>query len=161
MASLVPAVMAIALLAQGTTAPKPDFSGKWTMDRERSESAVQDQPIEPVTLAITQADTTFTVETIRRDQSSSVATYPIQASPGAPGVLAVGVRRAYWDGLKLVTEGSGTVQGQTVSIRETRAINATGTEMTVETMVIVQHGYSLRGGRNYGIAKDVYLRAAR
>ena len=45
MTSLLPAALAVALLAQAMTAAKPDFSGTWTMDRERSESALQEQPI--------------------------------------------------------------------------------------------------------------------
>ena len=48
------------------------------------------------------------------------------------------------------------MQGQTVSVRESRTLDATGTEMTVQTLLIVQHGYSFRGARNYGAAKDVY-----
>ena len=31
--------------------------------------------------------------------------------------------------------------------------------MTVETMVIVQHGYSMPGAKNYGTSKDVFTRA--
>lgn len=69
-------------------------------------------------------------------------------------------RRAYWDGAKLVTEGAGTVQGQTVSIRATRTLNPAATEMTVESMVAVQHGYTLRGAQTYVMVKDVYTRTA-
>jgi hypothetical protein len=32
--------------------------------------------------------------------------------------------------------------------------------MTVETLVVVQHGYTIRGAQNFGAAKDVYRRAA-
>jgi alkylated DNA repair dioxygenase AlkB len=34
-----------------------------------------------------------------------------------------------------------------------------GSEMTVERVVIVQHGYTLRGTRNYATVKDVFARA--
>ena len=40
-------------------------------------------------------------------------------------------------------------------------MNATGTEMVVETMVAVQHGYTMRGARTYALVKDVYIRAPR
>jgi hypothetical protein len=31
--------------------------------------------------------------------------------------------------------------------------------MTVETLTIVQHGYTIKDGKNYSTAKDVYVRA--
>ena len=57
-----------------------------------------------------------------------------------------------------MAEGAGNIQGQTVSTRETHSLNAAATEMTVESIIIVQHGYSFGGSRNYGSAKDVYTR---
>ena len=160
MTSLLPATLAVALLAQAMTAPKPDFSGTWTMDRERSESAMQEQPIGLVTVAVTQTGSNLTIQTTR-DGKPEVVTYTIEEAPNGPGVIGAGTRRAYWDGLKLVTEGAGNVQGQTVSVREARTLNATRTEMTVESTVTVQHGYTFRGARNYATAKDLYTRTAR
>ncbi|MDO8678809.1 MAG: hypothetical protein Q7R30_09635 [Acidobacteriota bacterium] len=159
MTSLLPATLAIALVAQAMTAAKPDFSGTWMMDRERSESAMQEQPIGPVTVTVTQTGTNLTIQATR-DGKPEVVTYTIEALPNGPGVIGAGTRRAYWDGMKLVTEGAGNVQGQTVSVREARTLNARGTEMTVETTVTVQHGYTFRGARNYSTAKDIYTRTA-
>lgn len=154
MTSLVFTSLAVALaLHQATAAPtKPDFSGTWTMDRSRSQSAG------PVTLDIKQTASALSIETTR-DGASSVKIYPIDmsAKPGAGGIDA-SRSHAYWDGTKLVTEGAGNISGQTVSIRETWSLNAAGTEMTVETLIIVQHGYSFGGTRNYGTAKDVFTR---
>lgn len=160
MTSLLSAAFAIALIAQTMTAAKPDFSGTWTMDRERSESAMQEQPIGPVTVSIKQAGQSLTIETTR-DGKPEVATYTIEDAPKGPGVIGAGTRRAYWDGMKLVTEGAGNVQGQTVSVRETRTLNPARTEMTIESTVTVQHGYTLRGAKNYATGKDVYTRTAR
>jgi len=160
MTSLLPAALAVFLLAQAMTAAKPDFSGTWTMDRSRSESAMQEQPIGSMTVAITVTTTSVTVETTR-DGKPEVATYTIEEKPSGPGVMGAGTRRAYWDGLRLVTEGAGNVQGQTVSVREARTLNAARTEMTVESTVTVQHGYTFRGARNYATGKDVYTRTAR
>lgn len=159
MTSLASAALALTLIAQATTAAKPDFSGTWSMDRGRSESAMQEQPIGPVTVSITLNATTLTIHTTR-DGKPEVATYTIENMPNAPGVIGAGTRRAYWDGLKLVTEGAGNVQGQTVSVREARSLNANRTEMIVESTVTVQHGYTFRGARNYATAKDIYTRAA-
>ena len=53
------------------------------------------------------------------------------------------------------------MQGQTVASRETRRLNRDLSEMTVEVMVIVQHGYEFRGAKNYGTGKDVYTRVTK
>jgi hypothetical protein len=109
-------------------------------------------------VTITQTATEVTVEAVR-DTTSVVRKFPIDLSAGPPGRgIDASRARAYWDGPKLITEGAGNIQGQTVSIRETRTLNAAGTEMTVETLIIVQHGYSFGGTRNYGSAKDVFTR---
>ena len=160
MTSALPIALAIALLAQPTTRAKPDFLGSWTMDRNRSESVTTEKEAGPITLAVTQTETTLRIETKRGDQPE-VANYVIEARPDGPTVIGAGTRRAYWDGAKLVTEGAGNVQGQTVSIRATRTLNPTGTEMTVETTVAVQHGYTMRGAQTYAVVKDVYIRAPR
>jgi hypothetical protein len=140
-------------LSQATSgAAKPDFSGVWTLDRSRSQSP------EPITLEIKQTETEFRIEATRNGVSSA-RVYPIdlQAKPGGRGIDATRAR-AYWDGAKIVTEGSGNIQGQTVSIRESRSLSADGAEMIVESLIIVQHGYSFGGTRNYGSAKDVFTR---
>ena len=160
MTSLLPAALALGLIVQAMTSTKPDFSGTWTMDRDRSESAMQEQPIGQVTVSITQTGQNLTIQTTR-DGKPEVATYTIEALPNGPGVIGAGTRRAYWDGLKLITEGAGNVQGQTVSVRESRTLNATRTEMTIESTVTVQHGYTFRGARNYATAKDIYTRTPR
>jgi hypothetical protein len=157
MASLVPALVVFALLAQSITMPPPAFSGSWTMDQARSGSVVG-EPGELVIVSVT-PDAMLRIEKKRGDQSE-VITYTMEAAPETPGVIGAGTRRAYWDGMRLVTEGSGTVQGQTVSVREMRTLNAGGTEMTVETMVMVQHGYTFRGAQNYATGKDVYKRTS-
>ncbi len=45
-----------------------------------------------------------------------------------------------------------------MSVRETRTLDESRAEMTVETLLVVQHGYSFRGARNYGASKDVFRR---
>ena len=157
MTSLPPAVVAAAALALAAplAQSKPDFSGTWTMDRERSESPHQTTSFEPPTFVISQTDADVTIET-RRGSASSQVRYPIGSATTAAQAGAGGGARAYWSGASLVTESNRTVQGQTVSVRETRSLDASGAEMTVETLLVVQHGYSFKGGQNYGAAKDVY-----
>jgi hypothetical protein len=160
MTSLLAAVLAAALaLWQASPAsPKPDFSGAWTLDRGQSESANQGEPFEPTKLNIKHNNEEIVIETVRAGKPST-RTFPIDLTARRDGNASPSVSpRAYWDGARLVTEGAVNIQGQTVSTRETLSLNPAGTEMTVERLVVVQHGYSFRGAQNYGTAKDVYTR---
>ena len=160
MTLVVPVALALVALLQSTGAPAPDFLGTWTMDEARSDSAQQEKFVSPVSLVISRADATLIIETRRGDQLETVK-YVIENAPETPGVIGAGTRRAYWDGQKLVTEGAGNLQGQTVSVRAVRTLNAGGTEMTVESMVAVQHGYTLRGAQTYAKVSDVYTRSVK
>ena len=153
---LTPAVLVAALALPSTahTQGRPDFSGTWKMDPSRSESAVQNEPIGPVTIVISQSDGEVRIETTRA-QGKSVVTYKLDGSEiKIPG----GTAKTHWDGSTLVTEAVRDVQGQTVTTKETRRLAGDGNEMLVETMLVVQHGYSLRGTPNYGTGKDVYTK---
>ena len=148
-------IAALVLPAAPAAQGKPDFSGSWTMDRTRSESAMQNEPIGPVTMVIAQTPGDVRIETTRT-QGSSVVTYKLD---GSEVTIPGGTAKTHWDGTTLVTEAVRNIQGQTVTTKETRRLNPDGTEMTVETMLVVQHGYSLRGTPNYGAGKDVYVRS--
>ena len=145
-------ILALGLL-QSVPAPRPDFSGNWTMDRSRSQSS------EATTLKITQSATEITIET-QSGGKTSTRTFAFELSPHpASESLSAGHSHASWDGTILVNETVGTISGQTVSLRQLRYVNAPGTEMTVESVTIVQHGYSLQGAKNFRTAKDVFVRA--
>jgi hypothetical protein len=154
MPSLVLASLAVAVtLSQATPASKPDFSGTWRMDGTRSVSSNVAQ------LVIKHTASEISIETTSGG-TASTRVYPFELAPhGAKEAIAGGHSHAYWEGTNLVTETSGNIQGQTVSYKQTRSMNAAGTEMTVETITIVQHGYTIGGSRNYGTAKDLYVRA--
>ena len=70
------------------------------------------------------------------------------------------MRRAYWQGNKLVLERGGTINGQTVSMKQSLTLDPATNELTVERIVIVQHGYTLKGTQNYATVKDVFARSA-
>lgn len=150
--------LALVAVPGGDLQVLPDFSGTWTMDVERSESPQQGDAFEVPTIVMTQTADAVTIETRRR--SGAVTTrYVMSTSKAAePGPTAPG--RAYFEGAVLVTEGTRVVNGQTVSVRERRALDASGREMTLETLVVVQHGYTIRGAQNFGKATDVYRRTA-
>jgi len=154
MLSLVFASLTLLLNAwQSPPAPRPDFSGAWTMDRSRSQSS------EGATLEIKQSAGEIIIVTHTGGKSSS-RTYPLETSPHpASETISAGHTHASWDGTKLVTETMSDIKGQTVSYRQLRFLNVSGTEMTVETLTIVQHGYAIKDGKNYSTAKDVYVRA--
>ena len=144
------------LTAQTMPVPPSDFSGAWKMDKTRSESAAQNQPIGDVTVVITQTGSTLKVETIR-DGAKEVAVYPIGMRPSTPTEVS-GTRRAFWDGSVLVNEGSVDVNGQTIGFREARTPALDGAEMVVETTLKVEHGYEAKGAQTIVTGKDVFVR---
>ena len=151
-----PVALPGARIAQAIPATTPDFSGVWKMDKERSESAAQDQPTGDVIVAITQTGSVLKVETTR-DGKKELAIYPIGARPSTT-VEVSGVRRAYWDGPVLIDEGSVDIEGRTIAFREARAPSADGAEMVVETTLKIEHGYELKGGQTVVTGKNVYVR---
>lgn len=136
-----------------------DFSGTWTMDTARSQSAQQGEAIKPITCVITQSGTQVRIETTRGGENENVL-YPLTKTRAISSSVSAsaGHPEAYWDGDKLVTETQRPVNGYTVTVKETRTLAPAG-EMTVETTVIVQHGYSMAGAKNYGNSTDVFVRA--
>jgi hypothetical protein len=133
---------------------RPDFSGTWTMDPSRSQSAVQNEPIGPVTVVIAQTPTEMTIET-RRAPAPSTVTYRLD---NRESKLPDGTATTHWDGTTLVTEMVRTIKGVTVTSRESRRLTADGSEMMVDTVLVVQHGYSLKGTQNFGAGKDIFTR---
>jgi hypothetical protein len=148
----------LAIWQASPASSKPDFTGSWTLDRGQSESASSGEPFEPATLTLKQSNEEIVVETVRSGKPT-VRVFPIDSSAKRERTASPSVSPlAYWEGVRLVTEGAITIQGQTVSTREAFSLNPAGTELTVERLVVVQHGYSFRGAQNYGTAKDVYKR---
>ena len=154
MMSSVVASLTLALgLLQSVPAAKPDFSGSWEMDRSRSQST------EAITLKITQSPTEITIET-QTGGKTATRTFAFETSKHpASETISTGHKHASWDGTILVNEDVGEISGQTVSYRQLRYLNGAGTEMTVESVTIVQHGYSMQGAKNFRTAKDVFVRA--
>ena len=151
-------VAVAALLLQSP--PRADFTGTWKMLAARSESPNQTPPITEMTFVIQQATDQVHLEVTTGATKPLPITYPIVALPKLPAdPPTADERRAYWDGNRLVLERGGTISGQTVSSRQALSMSPDGSEMIVERLVIVQHGYTLRGTRNYATVKDVFARA--
>jgi hypothetical protein len=147
-------VMALALPWTAHSQPRPDFSGIWRMDPARSESALQGEPIGEVTLVITQTAGELKIETTRGQRTTA----EIYKLDGTESRVTAGTAKARWDGDALVTETVRDIQGASVTTKESRRLNPAGTEMIVDAILEVQHGYSLKGAKNYGTGKDVFTR---
>jgi hypothetical protein len=120
----------------------------------RSQSAQQGELFKSVTVITRLSDRC--IEATRGNEKESVL-YPLTKSRASIG--ASGQSEAYWDGEQLVTVTQRTVSGQTVTVKEARTLGPGGTDMTVETTVIVQHGYSMPGAKNYGNSMNVLTRS--
>jgi hypothetical protein len=144
----------VCVCAQPT--PRPNFSGVWTMDPARSESAAQGQAPVVVRVAITQTDSDLKIETIR-DGKSNIASYPLGERP-TMSTEVTGMRRAFWDGPSLVNEGSMDIQDKTVAFHESRILSADQAEMVVETTLKLEHGYELKGTQTVVKGRNVFVR---
>lgn len=155
------AVATVLVLSPGSAAQtKPDFSGTWTMDEARSVSATHDTFVGPVVWIIKQTDQEMTVD-IKRGPKSFTLTYKLyNKMPTGASTEGVPSYRAYWEGDSFVTDTAQNIQGQTVTTREVRTLQAEGREMVVERLVKVEHGYTLRGAQSYNTAKDTFVKAA-
>jgi hypothetical protein len=154
-------IAALVALIPSVAAPsgKSNFTGTWVMDEKRSVSANSGTPYVPVTLVIKQTDTTITVETRQGEQSETIV-YRLdgtQIEKSAEGGHAF-QWRAKWEGTKLQTETDRNINGATVTIKEALSLTAPK-ELTIDRTLIVQHGYTMRGARNYSSGKDVFTKS--
>jgi hypothetical protein len=138
---------------------KPNFTGTWALDAARSVSAQSEDPAGPVTLVIKQTDSELSIET-RRGERSETLVYNLDGSetkkpPQDNGPFAW---RARWKGPKLVTETHRSVNRTTVSLEEVLSLNAKQTELIVDRTLTVQHGYMMRGAKNYSSGQDVFTK---
>jgi hypothetical protein len=152
-------VLTAALLWQPPTTGRADFTGAWKMVPARSESPQQSPPVNEMTFVIDQGTDQIKVDmTSGADKTVSVI-FPIVAAPKPPADPPAGdEKRAYWDDNRLVTERGVVISGQTVSSKQTLTLSPDRSEMVVERLVIVQHGYTMRGTKNYATVKDVFVR---
>jgi hypothetical protein len=151
-------VLAAALFAQQAPA-KPDMNGTWKMIAERSGSPGQTPPVTEMTLVIQQNANDVRIESVAGSDQPIVATYPLGPAPKPPAEpLGADSKLAYWDGQRLVLERGGAISGQTVSMKQSLTIDPDSRELVLERLVIVQHGYTLRGTKNYATVKDVFAR---
>ena len=148
-------ILTLPVAAVGQT--RPDFSGTWRLDLSRSNSAAHSAAAREVTLEITQTATEIRIRTIT-DQGASTLAYGI-AQAEAPALAATtGVPTARWAGTTLLTDVIRDIRGQSVTVQQTRQLSPDANEMIVDSIVNVQHGYTLKDAQTYGASRDVFVR---
>jgi hypothetical protein len=152
--------LAAGFFALQTPTTQPDMSGTWKMISDRSGSPGQTPPVSDMTLMIQQTATDVRVEWLSGSDKPMVTQYVIGPAPKQPAEpLGADAKIAYWDGQRLVLERGGAISGQTVSMKQSLTLDPAAGELILERLVIVQHGYTLRGTKNYATVKDVFTRA--
>jgi hypothetical protein len=148
---------------------KGDFSGIWTMDPARSESAHQDTPGGASTLVISVTEGSLNLETTWSDGNNPRAFHEI-LNLKLDGSETVGqsdsgnsvTGKARRDGAKLVVETSRNIQDSTVTTMDVYVLSKDGREMTIDKTLTVQHGYQgVNAALTTGHAKDVFIRGAK
>lgn len=175
MPRLLTAAFAMVLLASGATllAQMPNFSGTWEIDPARSN--LTDGTA--TTLTITQSPTEFAIdrqfagdtdhtvyvfksaaEVLEEEpvgtSGKTAVTGTVADGPGGP--TTVQASGAEWRDGGLETTTVLMISGKPVMLRTRRTLNSAGTEMTVERLLAVQHGYS--SGEASATAREVYVR---
>ncbi|HEY2943780.1 MAG TPA: hypothetical protein VGN09_15210 [Vicinamibacteria bacterium] len=126
---------------------KPDFSGTWVLDREKSDPPGMGpgggqgpgaSPTGDVTITITQTGTELKLE--RETPAGKMTTaYALDGTESKNTGPRGGETRSksHWDGEKLLTEGQQTMNGpdgpMTVDFKEVRRLDDDGKTMVVET----------------------------
>ena len=148
------AFVSLASLAGSALQTHPDFSGTWRFDPNRSDSATYPELNRPVTLVITQTPAEIRIER-RSTGGASAEAFQLQATGDA---TTPGAAIARWRGNVLVADAVRDVRGQSVTVHQTFTLSADGRELTIESAVNVQHGYSMSRGKVYGAGRDVFVR---
>lgn len=151
-------VLAAGLFLQQTPT-QPDLTGTWKMVAQRSGSPGQTPPVNEMTMTIQQTAADVRVEWTSGTEKPIVTVYVMGPPPKQPAEpLGADAKIAYWDGQRLVLERGGAISGQTVSMKQSLTLDPAASELILERLVIVQHGYTLRGTKNYATVKDVFTR---
>ena len=154
-------LLVVATLLSGQPKASVDLNGTWKMIPELSGSPSQTPPVNNMTLSVASTSDEVRLEWLTGTDKPEAVMYPLVASPKQPSdPLGPDARRAYWDGNRLVLERGGTINGQTVSMKQSLTLDAEHNQLILERLVIVQHGYTLKGTPNYATVKDVFARAA-
>jgi hypothetical protein len=126
---------------------KPDFSGTWTLNTEKSDPAPQTGQTgrsrgpgggmgRPTSLFINQLGSTISIELKTADQSRTVSYYLDGRESHNSGMRGQDfVTKSRWEGASLVTEGENTMPSQMgdvkIKTKEIRTLSDDGKTLTV------------------------------
>ena len=151
------ALAALFALAGGVSAQtRPDYSGTWRLDLSRSDAAAHTDGPGPVNVTIVQTDAIVRIDTMT-DRGTTSTTYRFAGTEP----VSTDNPLARWRGDTLLTDAVRDIRGQSVTVQQTRRLSGDGNEMIVESVINVQHGYSLTGAQTYSTSKDVFVRVRR
>jgi hypothetical protein len=151
-------ILSVALAGTAATQPRPDFSGTWAIDASRSVSPAHDDNGALLTMRVAQTDQQLSIDLIRGPKLTSLR-YTWSGEKLKPATTAeASANRAYWDGDRLVTETIQSINGQTLTTKETRQLVNGGREMIIDRVVEVEHGYTMRGAQNSAVGRDVFTK---
>ena len=160
-------LLCLGLLSVTAAQTRPDFSGTWVMDEKRSGSSTHEAFVGPVEWQIQQSPGGVLLQRKRGETVAPYAyTWVTERNESRPsGVVAPTAdgpgHRSFWDGERLVLETHQDVQGKTVTTKEALMLSADGRELIVERVLEVEHGYTLKGAKNFSAVKDIFVRAER
>jgi hypothetical protein len=133
--------VALAIPAAAGAQAKPDFTGKWTQDMEKSDpmggpgGGGGRGPAGPQTLSITQTAAEFAIE---RETPNGVIkmVYKLDGTESDNNTgRGTSKTKSVWEGAALVTSGTQTMNMQgneiTIEMKETRTLEADGTMVVV------------------------------
>jgi hypothetical protein len=150
--ALLAVVLAVPSMAMAQA--KPNFTGKWVQDMEKSDpmggGGGGRGPAGPQTLTYTQTATELKID--REGPNGVTSTvYKLDGSPSenAGGRGGAITSKTVWDGSKLVTSYTRTMGENSVSVTETRSLEADGTLVVVTAM---------KGGPNGDTSRKVVFK---
>lgn len=133
LAILLAVALAVPSIAQ---AQKPDFSGKWIQDIEKSDPAPAGRggggAATPQQITITQTAADITIERVMGQNTQKIV-YKLDGSESANAMGRGGEvkSKTTWDGNKLFTKYQQTQGENTIDVTETRSLEADGTLLVV------------------------------
>jgi hypothetical protein len=154
-----------AVFALTASAQTVNLTGTWVLDEKRSGSAGHEGFVSPVIWTVTQEPEKVIVQRQRGERTLSFDYLLTRSAPGAnadPAVVSPGPNtpghRAYWEGSRLILVTLQDIQGKTVSTREVLSLSGDGRELSVDRVVEVEHGYTMKGAQNFNTVKDVFAK---
>jgi hypothetical protein len=129
-------IVAVVVPFTASAQSRPDFSGTWTQDAAKSDPASQGRGGGSHALKQTATEIAVTIAGRGGPETSiyrldGAEMFNKTQSPEGPLTVKGAAR---WDGASLVIETTREIRGMTITTKEVRTLDPTGTEMTIEAI---------------------------